>query len=206
MPTTARLTPLLALASSDHQSLVEYEIGGTTLRGTDRDTAAQLIADDAMVVACGSSAVLVRWRQRRDGGQAQTGARLRAAETFVNIGFGLPGQPNDIHLQGHVAELLWNRVLKERKPSSGGRALVASEPVKSDPLEPGGDGLVVYTAPDGTYVFRLWEIKKHDAASRVSDTINRARKQLTARGNEYLAKLAGPAPSPALRPLAALYD
>ena len=65
MPTTARLTPLLALASSDHRSSVESRIGGTTLRGTDRDTAAQLIADDAMVVACGSSAVLVRWRQRR---------------------------------------------------------------------------------------------------------------------------------------------
>lgn len=63
--------------------------------------------------------------------------------------------------------------------------------VKPDPLEPGGDGLVVYNV-GATYVFRLWEIKKHHANGPVSGTINRASKQLASRGNEYLAKLAGP--------------
>jgi hypothetical protein len=93
--------------------------------------------------------------------------------------------------QGLVAELLWNRLIKERRRCSGDRALVKAHSVKPDPLEPGGDGLVVYRV--GTaYVFRLWEIKKHDAERAVSATINRASKQLATRGNEYLAKLAGP--------------
>lgn len=207
MPTPARLTPLLALTSSDRRSLVEYEIGGNTLLGADRDVAASLIADDAMVVACGASSVLERWRQTRDGGPAQTGARLRAAETFVNIGFGLPGRPKNVdHVQGHVAELLWNRVIRERAICRDGRAFLAAEPVKSDPLEPGGDGLVVYTAADGSLVFRLWEIKKHDSVSGVSQTINRAGKQLKTRGHEYLAKLTGPATLASTGDLAELYD
>jgi hypothetical protein len=41
-------------------------------------------------------------------------------------------------------------------------------------------------------VFRLWEIKKHNAQRAVSATINRASKQLRSRGHEYLAKLAAP--------------
>jgi hypothetical protein len=64
--------------------------------------------------------------------------------------------------------------------------------VKADPLEPGGDGLVVYQDGRGTLVFRLWEIKKHEAKKPVSATINRASNQLKTRGHEYLAKLAGP--------------
>ena len=51
------------------------------------------------------------------------------------------------------------------------------------------------TAESGTrgeLVFRLWEIKKHDATGKVSVTIRRASKQLRTRGHEYLAKLAGP--------------
>jgi hypothetical protein len=51
---------------------------------------------------------------------------------------------------------------------------------------------VVYEIDDGTLVFRLWEIKKHEAQGHVSATIRRASQQLASRGNEYLAKLAGP--------------
>ncbi|WP_448005994.1 hypothetical protein [Agromyces bauzanensis] len=78
--------------------------------------------------------------------------------------------------------------------------------MKSDALEPGGDGLVIYTAADGTLEFRLWEIKKHDATSLVSKTINRAGKQLKTRGHEYLAKLSGPATLASTGELAELYD
>jgi hypothetical protein len=56
--------------------------------------------------------------------------------------------------------------------------------------------LVIYSRESGPegheLVFRLWEIKKHDAATRVSATIGLASKQLRSRGHEYLAKLAGP--------------
>jgi hypothetical protein len=41
-------------------------------------------------------------------------------------------------------------------------------------------------------VFRLWEIKKHESQDMISATIRRASKQLSSRGQECLAKLAGP--------------
>jgi hypothetical protein len=187
------LTPLLALIDNSHTSSVEYVIGGNTLSGAAREAAAQLLADDAMKIACGNSPILDRWRARRDGGPTETGASLAAVKTYVAIGFNLPGDPvNNDHVQGHVAELLWNRLLQERTVCRDGRQLVRAHPVKADPLEPGGDGLVVYQDNQGTLVFRLWEIKKHDANQRVSATINRASKQLSSRGHEYLAKLAGP--------------
>lgn len=204
---TPQLSSLLALVPSGGQSLVEYEIGGPGLIGAGREAAAQMIADDAMEVACGASSVLKWWRDRRDGGPAQVGARLEVMRTFINIGFGLPGQPkNPDHVQGHIAELLWGRVIGERQSCRDGRAYVASEPIKADALEPGGDGLVIYRSAGGTLVFRLWEIKKHDSTARVSNTINRAGKQLKTRGHEYLAKIVGPATATATGDLAELYD
>lgn len=193
MTSPPALTPLLALIESPDTSPVEYVIGGKTLSDAHREAAAQLLAGDAMKIACGNSPALDRWRARRDGGPAETGARLAAVRTYVAIAFNLPGEPvNDDHVQGYVAELLWNRLMQERTVCRDGRQLVRAHPVKADPLEPGGDGLAVYQNGQGTLVFRLWEIKKHDAQQRVSATINRASKQLSSRGHEYLAKLAGP--------------
>jgi hypothetical protein len=81
----------------------------------------------------------------------------------VGIAFGHPDSPvNEHHVQGHVAELLWSRVMRERSVCRDGRQLVKAHPVKADPLEPGGDGLVIYQDPNGVLVFRLWEIKKHE--------------------------------------------
>jgi len=187
------LTPLLALVDSPSTSSVEYVVGGKGLSGAAREAAAKLVADDAMVVACGDSPVLDNWRARRNGGPQESGSKLAAVKTYVGIAFGLPDAPaNDDHIQGHVAELLWNRLVQERTVCRDGRQLVRAHPVKADPLEPGGDGLVVYRDRQDTLVFRLWEIKKHKAKKPVSATINRASKQLKNRGNEYLAKLAGP--------------
>lgn len=187
------LTPLLALLESPFTSKVEYVVGGQTLSAIAREAAAQLLADDAMVIACGNSPVLNHWRTRRDGGPAQSGSRLKAVETYASIAFGSPEHPKNVdHVQGHVAELLWNRLLQERTVCRDGRRLMRAHSVKADPLEPGGDGLVVYKDPNGTLVFRLWEIKKHNSQSALSSTINRASKQLLERGHEYLAKLAAP--------------
>jgi hypothetical protein len=183
------------MACSPAGSPVEYVVGGQQLTGSARETAAQLLADDAMVIRCGNSPVLAHWRARREGGPQQTGARKAAVETYASIGFGLPGSPaNDDHLQGHVAELLWNRVIRERQICPDGRRLLHAHSVKPDPLEPGGDGLVIYETGAEILVFRLWEIKKHQHAQtgRVSATIRRASNQLSTRGKEYLAKLAGP--------------
>ena len=190
------LTPLLALAENPVPSGVEYAIGGQNLAAADRETAAQLLADDAMRIRCGNSPALARWRVRRDGGPPGTGAAAAAVRVYAGIGFGLPETTADDdqqhHLQGLVAELLWNRLIQERPVCRDNRKLVHAHSVKPDPLEPGGDGLVIYEAAGGTLVFRLWEIKKHESQDRISATIRRATKQLSSRGQEYLAKLAGP--------------
>jgi len=200
------LTDLLALVESPDTSPVEYVIGGSALSGTHREVAARLLADDAMKIACGNSPVLDRWRARRDGGPAETGVRLAAVKTYVAIAFSLPGEAvNDDHVQGHVAELLWNRIIQERIVCRDGRQLLRAHPMKADPLEPGGDGLVVYQVGQADLVFRLWEIKKHDAQRKLSATIRRASKQLSSRGHEYLAKLAGPETLTEDGPLGELY-
>jgi hypothetical protein len=201
------LTSLLAMTENTDGSDVEYAIGGQGLTGVERDMAAELLAEDAMQIRCGKSPVLARWRTRRRGGPPETGASGAAVKAYAGIGFGLPDAPaNDDHLQGHVAELLWNRLIQERLVCRDRRRLVHAHSVKPDPLEPGGDGLVVYELDGGTLVFRLWEIKKHESrASRVSATIGRASKQLSSRGQEYLAKLAGPETVEQAGPLGEFY-
>ena len=199
------LTSLLALAAGP-SSEVEYVVGGQTLTPFAREQVAHMLADDAMELRCGKSPTLARWRAVRNGDLPPTDTPSSATvATYAQIGFGLPTHPaNDDHLQVLVAELLWNRLSKERKTCSGGRVLIRAHSVKPDPLEPGGDGLVVYKL-GATYVFRLWEIKKHDAKGPVSGTINRASRQLARRGNEYLAKLAGPDTIEQRGPLGAFY-
>jgi hypothetical protein len=201
------LTALLAMKESADDGRVEYVIGGEQLGGTPRETAAQMLAEDAMRIRCGRSPVLERWCARRDGGPQETGSRKAAVEAYVTIGFGLPGAPANVdHLQGHVAELLWNRLIQERSVCRDQRRLVHAHSVKPDPLAPGGDGLVVYEIDGGMLVFRLWEIKKHDShTARVSGTIRRASRQLSSRGKEYLAKLAGPETVERDGPLGDLY-
>lgn len=168
-------------------------IGGKVLTGGARESAAQLLADDAMATACGKSPVLDWWRDRRNGGAPHAGNRQRVIGTFAGIAFGTPARPANVdHVQGHVAELLWSRVMLERSTCRDGRQLVKAHPVKADPLEPGGDGLIIYKNTSDVLVFRLWEIKKHEAQNVVSATINRASKQLNERGSEYLAKIVGP--------------
>lgn len=200
------LTPLLDLVESPPRCPVEYAIGGAVLTGAARETAAQLLADDAMTTACGKSPVLGWWRERRDGGAPHAGNRQKTVEAYAGIAFRSPGhEVNQDHVQGHVAELLWSRVMSERFVCRDGRRLVQAHPVKADPLEPGADGLIIYQNGNDVLVFRLWEIKKHEAKGAVSGTINRASKQLHERGAEYLAKLAGPETLVADGPLGELY-
>ncbi|WP_206443252.1 hypothetical protein [Candidatus Protofrankia californiensis] len=186
------MASLLAMKDGPDGARVEYVIGGQDLTGGVREQVAQLLADDAMCIRCGRSTTLDEWRKRRDGCPPPERSRKGIA-VYAGIGFGLPDKPaKEDHLQGLVAELLWGRLMSERLVCRDGRRLVRAHSVKPDPLEPGGDGLVIYEVEGGTLVFRLWEIKKHDAKKSISATIGRASKQLSSRGQEYLAKLAGP--------------
>lgn len=186
------LTSLVQLAAIGNST---YELGGLQLHPGDgeRESAAQLLADDAMQIRCGNSPLLELWRLRRNDGPKEPDSRTKALKVYAGLGFGLPEEAaSEDHLQGLVAELFWNRLIKERKVCPDSRALVHAHSVKPDPLEPGGDGLAIYRRPDGVLVFRLWEIKKHARRDSISGTIGRASKQLVHRGHEYLAKLAGP--------------
>jgi hypothetical protein len=132
-------------------------------------------------------------RSRRWPGGVLAGTAAGAVRAYAGIGFGLPGTAApDHHLQGHVAELVWNRLIQERVVCRDRRRLVHAHPVEPDPLEPGGDGLVIYETDAGVLVFRLWEIKKRESDTAISATIGRASRQLSSRGQEYLAKRAGP--------------
>jgi hypothetical protein len=173
---------------------VSYVVGGKQLTGRRRIQAASILADHAMQTRCGAAPALDSWRARRDGGPPNAGTRKRAIGVYARMGFGLPTAPAiPDHLQGHVSELLWHRLIQERATCSDGRELFQAPPLKADPLESGGDGLVIYKISDGTLVFRLWEIKKHESpTTTVTATIGRASRQLKTRGEEYLAKLAAP--------------
>jgi hypothetical protein len=99
------------------------------------EAAAEMLSDDAMRIRCGDSPTLASWRARRDGGPPHAGTRAQAVAVFAGIGFGLPDSPaNDDHLQGHVAELLWGRLVRERTVCKDGRMLVHVSAAKADTL------------------------------------------------------------------------
>jgi len=67
--TPPSLTSLLAMTENTDGSDVEYVIGGQQLADAKRETAAQLLADDAMRIRCGKSPVLARWRAAATAGR-----------------------------------------------------------------------------------------------------------------------------------------
>jgi hypothetical protein len=79
----AALTPPLSLITGPAGSPVEYVVGGQQLTGAARETAAQLLADDATVIRCGNAPALGYWRARRDGGPPLTGTRRSAVATYA---------------------------------------------------------------------------------------------------------------------------
>ena len=202
------LTSLLAMTESPGTSDVEYVIGGQQLADADREVAAQLLADDAMRIRCGKSPALARWRARRDGGPPATGAAAAAVRAYAGIGFGLPedaAEPTTTTCKVSWPSCCGTGLSRRGWSAATSAGWCTRTPVKPDPLEPGGDGLVVYEVDGGTLVFRLWEIKKHESQNRISATIRRASMQLSSRGQEYLAKLAGPETVEQAGPLGELY-
>jgi hypothetical protein len=188
-------------------SSVRFRHGGASLVEPLREQVAQLLADDAVAIACAEPLISI-WRARSKGEEVEAPpARLSALAVHLQIAFGLPAKPpTDDHLQGTVAELFWNRLSTEAAHAPAGMALVVRHPVKADPLEPGGDGLAIYRDNAGGFHFRLWEIKKHTAKKSVSNAVNKASKQLRSRGSEYLAKFAAPSTIVSGGELASLYS
>ena len=189
---TASLTSLLGLAYSPPSAKCVYVVAGGTAGPTELAAAARMLADDAMALRCGASPVLETWRGRAAGGPTLPARDRQAVEAFARDTFGVPSDPGDPNLiQGFVAELLWHRLTRECTAPGGGRRLFHIHDLSWSAYQQGGDGLVVYEVSGGQLVFRLWEVKKHEAAAHLSRTVTRACKQLDVNALRYLAQYTG---------------
>ncbi len=186
------LTALLGLVGSPNTAKCSYVVAGGTAGPAELAAAARMLADDAMALRCGASPVLSTWRSRAAGGPPLTARARQAVEAFASDTFGVPSEPGDENLiQGFVAELLWHRLTRERTAPGDGRTLVHVHDLSWSAYQQGGDGLVVYEVSGGQLVFRLWEVKKHEAAAHLSRTVTRACRQLDVNALRYLAQYTG---------------
>ena len=167
-----------------HSWVVAHDVGGSST-----DALAKALAEKIMEHRCiGTPHLFEAWRGRLEGGPQPTGTETGALKAFVRPVFGLPEEPQAIpiaHLEGCVAQYLWYFLSLE---DLMGENVVRVEPPGFAVTDPGGDGLVIHRAWDGSMMFRLWEIKKNTASSPVSSTVDAAYQQLDARAAEYLAR------------------
>ena len=133
-----------------------------------------------------SGRLVLRLARPCRGGPEHVEPVLTAIRTLVESAVGLPdrARPAD-QVEALVAEHLWFFLVNVNRQADG---IVSVEGPALDVTEPGGDGLVIYKDPGGQFQFRLWEIKKHTAHSRMSGTVGRAYTQLSTRATQYLAK------------------
>ncbi len=147
----------------------------------------RLLASFIMLYRCASREDWYSaWLARVEGGPEHVEPVLTAIRTLVESAVGLPdrARPAD-QVEALVAEHLWFFLVNVNRQADG---IVSVEGPALDVTEPGGDGLVIYKDPGGQFQFRLWEIKKHTAHSRMSGTVGRAYTQLSTRATQYLAK------------------
>lgn len=102
VPVSNTLTSMLAFTPGPAGFGVEYVIGGQALTSQHRESAAQMLAEDAMRIRCGESPILKRWRAKRDGHEPATRSTDSVVATYAGIGFGLPDKKpaTPDHLQG----------------------------------------------------------------------------------------------------------
>lgn len=128
---------------------------------------------------------LTSWLARRAGGPEHAPERKEVLEAFLLSDFEDDG--NETRLQGAVVEHLWACLAGELE-GGWGRPLHVEHDHFSV-IDHGGDGLSIYDfgAPD--LRFRLWESKRHDAASSVTTVVTGAAGQIMADGTRYLARM-----------------
>jgi hypothetical protein len=128
---------------------------------------------------------LASWLTRRAGGPPHTATRKAVLEAALLSDF--ENDTNETRLQGAVAEHLWACLAPDL---SGGWGLpLHVEHEHFSVIDHGGDGLSIYDfgAPD--LRFRLWESKRHDAATSVTTVVSGAADQVKKDGVRYLARM-----------------
>lgn len=128
---------------------------------------------------------LASWLSRRDGGAAHTTTRKEVLEAALLSDF--ENDANDTRLQGAVAEHLWACLAPDLVGGWGRPLHVEHEHFSV--IDHGGDGLSIYDfgAPD--LRFRLWESKRHDAATSVTTIVSGAADQVKRDGVRYLTRM-----------------
>jgi len=130
------------------------------------------------------------WRSRAEGVDRSHGADLLEvlAAQIADDGVGRPNSPaSTTRLEGYVAEHIWHGLASEVGGALGVPRWIV-EP-SWDVLDHGADSVTIFQMNDGSYAFRLWEIKSHTGVAPVRDTVSGARRQLDKNATRYLARL-----------------
>lgn len=156
-------------------------------RGLSADTLARTIACMIVEARC-PVAVYNRWLDSYAGRRQLTAIEKQELEVYIKPSIGLSGEKAvpDNQIQAVVAEHIWYELVRSTESDHG--LPINIQPPSLRVTEPGGDGLVIYETGQSTYLFRLWEIKKHVTSGSATSKITKASKQLNDRGAEYLAK------------------
>lgn len=128
---------------------------------------------------------LASWLGRCAGGPPHTATRKAVLEAALLSDF--ENDTDETRLQGAVVEHLW-ACLAPDLPGGWGLPLHV-EHEHFSVIDHGGDGLSIYDfgAPD--LRFRLWESKRHDAATSVTTVVSGAADQVKKDGTRYLARM-----------------
>lgn len=144
--------------------------------------AAEHIARSLLIAMPGP---LASWLGRCAGGPPHTSTRKAVLEATLLSDF--ENDADETRLQGAVVEHLWACLAPEL---AGGWGLpLHVEHEHFSVIDHGGDGLSIYDfgAPD--LRFRLWESKRHDAATSVTTVVSGAADQVKKDGTRYLARM-----------------
>lgn len=127
------------------------------------------------------------WDQAVRGIRTNSDNEKLILTAYIRASLGIETDPlPEEQVQALVAETLWYEIVSNTQANEG-LPIKVEEP-HFTVTEPGGDGLAVYRKADGGYLFRLWEVKKHNSDSNATHKITKGSEQLRDNGAGYLAK------------------
>ncbi|WP_059007845.1 hypothetical protein [Streptomyces specialis] len=157
---------------------------------SDRAAAAWIIADEIMLARTNLDTLAYRlWREAALDGEKLADEDRQHVLSYASPVF----EANDrTQVTGYIGEWLWYLSTRDLTPEPG-RSVEIIDPPSGTVTDSGPDGLVIHRLEGSAlgFVFRLWEVKKlTGTASKPSDTIRGAWKQLNKNGARYLGQMA----------------
>lgn len=125
------------------------------------------------------------WFARRNGGPPHSLIRKASLEAFLMVDF--KDEHNETQLQGAIAEHLWASLAGDIEGGWGRPLHIEHQHFSVN--DHGGDGLSIYEFEALNLRFRLWESKRHDATTSVTNVVTKAAGQINDNGTRYLARM-----------------